>query len=647
MAVQKQINYNISYGDGSVFSKSFDEKYTYNGDDLGVTYTKEDTTFRLWAPTAEEAYVNIYEKYDSENGQSHPLVKAENGTWSVTLTGDLAGKYYTYKVRIEEEWNEAVDPYARAVGVNGDKGAIIDLADTTPVGWPGTKPPLAAPTDAIIYELHVRDASMHPESGIQHKGKYLGLTELGTKGPGGIQTGLDHIKSLGVTHVQLLPVYDYSTDSVDETRLDEEQYNWGYDPKNYNAPEGSYATNPYDPASRIKELKQLIKTMHDNGLRVIMDVVYNHVFDAYRMSFTKLVPGYYFRYDVPGEKLADGSACGNDTASERTMVRKFIVDSVCYWAKEYGFDGFRFDLMGLHDVDTMNEIRARLDQIDPTIMTIGEGWVLNTPLSEEQKANQENASKMPRIAHFNDYLRDGLKGSVFYEDEAGFVNGKKNSELDMKKGIVGGIAYDKDIRTFADEPNQTVSYVEAHDNHTVWDKLELTNPSDSELDRKKMHRLATAIVLTSQGIAFLHAGQEFMRTKGGDENSYKSPTSVNWLDWQRCYEFGEDVDYVRSLISIRRKHPAFRMQTTEQIRKHLFFEKAPKNCVAYTLRNHANDDDCETIFVIHNANRKEVEVTLPSSVSKWDELLSNEAKVNKRTVLVPPLSTVILGSQTK
>lgn len=647
MAVQKELDYKIVYGDPevsggiSVFAKEFDEHFYYEGDDLGCTFTKQQTVLKLWAPTASEAYVKLYDRWDGEAVDELKMERQEKGVWVLKLEGDFEGKLYTYKVKISDQWNEACDPYAKAVAVNGDRAAIIDLSKTNPNEWSDDKPVLDWATDAIIYELHVRDLSIHPLSGIHNKGKFLGLAEEGTKGPNGIKTGLDHIKDLGVTHVQLLPIYDYSTDSVDETKLDQPQFNWGYDPKNYNAVEGSYATDPYDPACRIKELKQLVQTLHQNELRVIMDVVYNHVFDAYRMNLMKLVPGYYFRYNEDGT-LADGSACGNDTASERKMVRKFIVDSVVYWAKEYKLDGFRFDLMGLHDVETMNEIRARLDEIDPSIITIGEGWVLSTPLADDQKANQTNAKQMPRIAHFNDSIRDGVKGSVFFEHEGGFVNGNPNMVLEVKKGIAGGIHYSNEIVTFAEEPVQTVTYVEAHDNNTVWDKLMFTNPTDSIEVRKQRHKLATAIVLTSQGIAFLHAGQEFMRTKGGDENSYKSSTQVNQLDWERCAEYQDEVAFVKQLITIRKEHAAFRMKTSEQIRNHLFFEESVGNSVVFTLRNHANGDKAKNILVAHNGNPETITVKIPQA-QEWEVMLGNNI-VNEQesTLTIEPLSSVIL-----
>ncbi|MGM9986081.1 MAG: type I pullulanase, partial [Bacillaceae bacterium] len=648
MAVQRENEEVIRYGDLTVtngihvHSKEFDSAFGYEGNDLGVSLSTDRTSFKLWAPTANRASVIIYDSWDSNEKIIYPMTREEKGVWVYTHASNLEGKYYTYEVQIEDSINEAVDPYAKAVGVNGDRGYIVDLASTNPEGWEqNSNLPFFPSTDAIIYELHVRDFSIHPESGMHHKGKFLAFTETGTTGPNGIATGIDHIKKLGVTHVQLLPIYDYSTDSVDETRLDEEQYNWGYDPKNYNAVEGSYSTNPYDPTARIKELKLAIQSLHKQGLQVIMDVVYNHVFDAYRMSFMKLVPGYYFRY-LDNDTLANGSACGNDTASERKMMRKFIVDSVVHWAKEYKINGFRFDLMGLHDVETMNEIRRQLDKIDPNIIVIGEGWDLHTPLHKNQKANQHNAPKMPRIAHFNDGIRDALKGHALYPQQKGFVNGENGKETALKAGIAGGIHYSTTIKGFAKEPNQTVSYAEAHDNHTIWDKLMVTNGQEEEAIIKKMHLLCTSIVLTSQGISFLHAGQEFMRTKNGVENSYRSHTSINWLDWNRAAAYQDEIDKVKALIALRKKHPAFRMKTAEDIKNHLRFEKAPKNVVAYTLRHHANGDEAKHILVIHNGNRGTRNVTIPRSKG-WQVAFGedNIKQLSRDTVRVKGISTIV------
>ncbi|WP_150272501.1 type I pullulanase [Paenibacillus tepidiphilus] len=620
MSVQKEMNEPIHYGDPaatggvSVSDQAFDELFSYEGDDLGVTYTPSGSVFCLWAPTAQEAEVVLYNTWDEAEGQHIPLVRDVRGTWRLTVNGDLEGKLYTYRVRIGEQWNEAADPYARAVAVNGDRGCILDLRKTDPQRWTDDKPPFADPVDAVIYELHLRDLSLHPASGISQKGQYLGLAEDGTRGPGGIKTGLDHIVDLGVTHVQLLPVYDYATESVDETRLNEPQYNWGYDPKNYNVPEGSYASDPYAPAARIREMKTMIQALHDRGLRVIMDVVYNHFYDGYRVNFAKLVPGYYVRY-LPDGRLSNGSGCGNDAATERKMLSRFIVESVIYWAKEYHFDGFRFDLMGLMDVETMQEVRRRLDEIDPSLITIGEGWVMETELAEDRRANQNNAQALPRIGHFNDSYRDAVKGNIFRFNEPGFISGKGGLDRTVKAGITA--------TQFAEEPQQSVNYMECHDNHTLWDKIAMSTPGATDAQRRAMHRLASAMVLTSQGIPFLHAGQEFMRTKGGVENSYKSPIEVNWLDWERCAEHAEDVAYMKSLIALRRAHPAFRLRSGEDIRNSLVFEKAPAGAIAYTLRNHAGGESAEHLYVLYNSNQDGTELTLPA-LGDWQCIFGEE-----------------------
>lgn len=651
MAVQKDIDYQISLGDPevvgglSVFSEEFDEAYFYDGDDLGCIYTPELSSFCLWAPTASEVYVVLYTSRGKMKAEI-PMKREDRGIWRARIKGDLLNKLYTYRVKVGTDWNEAVDPYAKAVSINGEKGAILDLRTAEPEGWAeDAKPPLESHLDAIIYEVHIRDLTIHPRSGVAYKGKYLGACETGTVGPKGIPTGFDHIRSLGVTHVQFLPMFDYSAESVDETELEDPKYNWGYDPLNYNVPEGSYATDPYNPASRILECKKMIQAYHEKGLRVVMDVVYNHLYDGYQANFMKLVPGYYFRYKEEGV-FSNGSGCGNDTASERRMMRKFIVDSVLYWAREYHVDGFRFDLMGLHDVDTMNEIRQKLDELDPSILMIGEGWYLHTELAEEQKANQFNASKLQGIGHFNDTIRDAIKGSVFEAAERGFINGNARAELDVMKGIAGTIHYSPELAGFAFEPVQSVAYTEAHDNYTMWDKLALSVPEEEEGVRVLMHLLGTAIILTSQGIAFLHAGQEFLRTKDGVENSYKSPDFINWMDWERCAEYSDAVDYVRRLIALRRAHPAFRMRTAEQIRNHLFFEQAPEGCIAYTLRNHANGDRAKHLFVAHNANpytaRSRISLKGPWRIRFGVEHLPVFDRLLGGDVEIGPYGTVVL-----
>lgn len=628
-----------------VGSKKFDDLFYYDGNDLGNAYEPSGTKFRLWAPIASKAKLVIYKKWNDKTGTEIPMKQGEKGTWIAELKGDQKGNFYTYKVQNGSNWAEAVDPYVRATSVNGDKGAIVDLHKTNPKGWnKDKKPKLKNPEDSTIYELHVRDLSIQSESGIKNKGKYLGLTEKGTRGPKGVTTGLDYIKDLGVTHVQLLPIADF--EYIDETKSNEPQYNWGYATENFNVPEGSFSTNPYEPTVRITELKQMIQTLHDNDLRVVMDVVYNHTYNTAESSFQKLVPGYYYRYNEDGT-LVSGYGAVNHTASERKMVRKFMVDSVKYWAEEYHVDGFRFDLMGLHDVETMNKIRKVVNKIDPSIIIHGEGWDLDTPLAPQLKANQKNAYKMKGIGHFNDDIRDGLKGYVADEHDKGFINGKQNLEERMKKGIMAGVDYDPQVSTYQD-PEQVLTYFEAHDNHTLWDKLELTNPDDSEQVRKQMHKLASSIILTSQGIPFLHAGQEFMRTKYGNHNSYASPDSINQLDWARRAAFDKEVKYTKGLLELRSNHPAFRMTTAEQIRKNLTFINAPRNVVAFTLDGRATGDKARQLIVAHNANKKSTKIALPSK-GPWKVLVDGNRAGDKvlyvvkdNKITVPSLSTFVL-----
>ena len=621
MSAQQDRAMTTNYGDPaitgglSVFDPSFDDLFGYDGTDLGIQYSPECTRFRLWAPTAGQAWVNLYEHWYSDQPTKHSMSSDHGGSWVLKLDGNWANHYYTYSVCIGAEIHESIDPYARAVSVNGTHGAILDMSITNPKDWTQAKPQLTNSLDSVIYEVHVRDATIHPSSGIQHKGKYLGLTETTTKGPGGIPTGLDHIASLGITHVQLLPVYDFSMVSVDEARLAVPQYNWGYDPQNYNAPEGSYATDPYDPAVRIRELKQMIQAFHDRGIRVVMDVVYNHVYDGHLIHFTKLVPGYYLRY-TPEGTFSDGSGCGNDVASQRRMVRKFIVESVLYWAQEYHLDGFRFDLMGLLDLKTVNEIRQRLTELDPSILLYGEGWDIPTMLPRQQQAILQHASHTPGIGYFNDTIRNAIKGHVFNAESRGFVTGSVGLEQEIRKGIAGSIPYNKDIHGFAIEPEQSINYAECHDNHTLWDKMLISVGTLDPVLLRNMHRLATAIIMTSQGIPFLHAGQEFMRTKNGVENSYNAGDEVNQLDWDRCYDRQDDVAYVKSLVELRKSHPAFRLRTTELIRKHLVFEQSPLSSVAYTLRNYAGGNAEQHLYVIYNSAHGHIEVELPP-LGQW------------------------------
>lgn len=644
------------YGSASVTlgkvlgSATFDALYTYTGDDLGNTYTPTATRFRLWAPTASAAMLVVYPTPDKSLPTEVPMSKDLKGTWVATLAGDRHGTIYTYRVRLGGEWNEAVDPYVRAATLNGGRGVVVDLSRTNPAKWTDERPAFTGnATDAVIYELHVRDLSMDADSGISagHRGKFLALTEHGTKTPDGkTATGVDAIRELGVTHLQLLPVYDYKT--VDESRND--QFNWGYDPLNYNVPEGSYATDPSSPTNRITELKTTVQSLHDDGLRVVMDVVYNHVFEAGASSFQALVPGYYFRFNADGS-YGNATGVGNEVASERPMVRKFIVESVRYWASQYHLDGFRFDLMGTMDVTTMQQIRAALDGIDPSIIVLGEGWQMGNLLPDSEKANQPNATKLPRIAQFNDGLRDGIKGSVFGTDAVGYVQGLLSSKTAVQAGIVGNTKYASGIGGSwgAIEPGQSVAYVEAHDNLTLRDKVDATMGSLPAATRARVIRLASSIALLAQGMPFMQAGQEFLRSKGGDDNSYKSPDSVNSLKWSQRSANLTTVRYFTGLLALRKAHPVFRMTTAAAIKANLKFLAAPAGVIGYTLNGAAVGDSWKQTVVAHNPNAGSVRITLPMKAN-WQVVVSGSNAGVKtlqvlkatRTLLLPGRSTMVL-----
>ena len=581
-----------------VRSNDFDNYFSYDGE-LGALYEKEGTLLRVWTPTAKSVEVWIYAD-DSFKGPSTKIemVQKSKGIFEAYLPGDQHGTIYVYKILfLNNRESISVDPYARATTVNGMKSVIADLNRTNPDGWGERLPAFGLPEEAIIYELHIRDFSISETSGIVNKGKFLGLTEKNTQNASGRKTGLDYLIDLGITHIQILPMFDYAT--VDEANLTEPQYNWGYDPLNYNVPEGSYSTDPFDPFNRIFELKQMIRTLHDNGLRVIMDVVYNHVYDPKDQALERTVPGYFYRYNADGS-LANGTGVGNDTASERHMMRKYIIDSVKYWAKEYHLDGFRFDLMGIHDSVTMNAIREELDKIDPSIIIIGEGWEMSTPLPEDLKASQRNAQAMPRIAHFNDSIRVALKGSDFGDEkDRGFISGKNYLEDLLLRNIKGAMHLSS--RSSYVDPEQVIQYVEAHDNLTLYDKLLRSNPDDSEEVRIKRHTLATSIVLLSQGVPFIHGGQEFLRTKAGVANSYQSPDEINQFEWERVTTYQESVAYVKGLIALRKSEYLFRLHTHEEIDAHFTTLSENFNIIAFSLTNSE-----KKYIVIFNGNRSDV-----------------------------------------
>jgi len=501
--------------------------------------------------------------------------------------------------------------WAKAVGVNGKRAAIIDFAKTNPDGWNSDKgPEVKNFSDVIVYEMHHRDMSMHPSSGIANKGKFLALTESGTTSPQGEKTGIDHLKELGVTHVHILPSYDYN--SVDETNLQKNTYNWGYDPQNYNAPEGSYSTNPSDPATRVREMKEMIKALHDAGIGVIMDVVYNHTAENDGSNFELTAPGYYHRHWDDG-KYSDASGCGNETSSDLKQTSDYIVNSVKYWADEYHIDGFRFDLMAIHDTETMNRVAAELKKINPSIFVYGEGWTAgDSPLAKDRRALKENVSKMTDIAVFSDDLRDAVKGHYTDAADRGFATGKPGLEETVKIGIVAATAhpqvdYSKGNNSkfaYAKSPEMIVNYVSCHDDLCLTDKLKKSMAGESEDNMLNAAKLAQTIVFTSQGTPFMFAGEEVFRDKKGVHNSYKSPDSINAIDWSNKAKYKDLFEYYQNLIKLRKEHPAFRMTSAEDIARHLVFDKIDSkktpNLISYSLKDNANGDDWKEIKVIFN-----------------------------------------------
>jgi pullulanase len=622
---------------------------------LWLVYNKESTNFSLWSPAAEEVRLHLYEKGDGGKPlETHLLEAGQNGLWHIGLEGDLQGTYYTYQIKIDGIWlQEYPGVYAQAVGVNGKRAMVIDLNKTNPVGWAADKgPEIKHTNEAIIYELHIRDMTIHPQSGSSMPGKYLGLVEEATVGPKGVATGIDHISEMGVTHVHLLPTYDHY--SIDETKLDSAQFNWGYDPNNYNVPEGSFSTDPYKAEVRIKEFKEMVKAFHDRGIGVVLDVVYNHTGGAFENSnFNLEAPGYYYRHWEDG-RPSDASACGNETASDKEMMRKFILESVSYWAKEYHLDGFRFDLMGIHDIRTMNEVAKTLEKVNPNIFVYGEGWTAgDSPLPAGQQALKKNITKMPQITAFSDDIRDGLKGSVFEDESTGFVSGAVDSEESVKMGIVGCIEHPQiDYQSvnysdaaWANEPWQSISYVSCHDNHTLYDKLKVSRKDADEKDIIQMDKLANAVVMTSQGTAFMHAGAEMLRTKKGHHNSYNLPDSINQIDWNWKVSNARVVAYYKNLITLRKQHPAFRMGSSEELKSKLEFKKTENGLLSFQIKDFANGDIWKNIYVVYNAKPQAVKYDLQG---EWevavlgDDFFFDKNKIVKGSVEVPAISMMVV-----
>ena len=541
----------------------FLEKYTYDGDDLGATLSDTGTTFKVWAPTASRVVLDLYHAGNGEDAYAHiDMAREDRGVWS--YTADCGhGTYYTYTVTTAVGTQTATDPYGRAAGLNGDRSMVVDLSRTNPSGWMGDtvfKTGISSYSDAVIWEVHVRDFS-NKIADSQYKGKYLAFTERGLVNEEGVPVGIDYLMHLGITHVHLLPVYDYAT--VDEAHPDS-AFNWGYDPKNYNVPEGSYSTDPYNGEVRIREFKEMVRALHEAGIGVIMDVVYNHTYDA-NGSFGRIVPYYYYRYSETGAHT-NASGCGNDTASERYMFGKFMADSVRYWAEEYHLDGFRFDLMGLHDLATMQKVEAAIHEVNPEALIYGEGWNMGSTMDGSPQANQGNIGKIAKtnnaigtIAVFNDVIRDGLKGSVFQTTSKGYISGEGSANAGkVRFGISGGSLSGFGWRV---PDGMVINYMSAHDNHSLWDKLALSNSADTPEIRAEMNRLGAAVLMISRGTPFFQAGEEMLRSKDGDENSYKSSDAINNIRWDTLTPDSEayrTMEYYRGLIAMRRAYGIFR-----------------------------------------------------------------------------------------
>lgn len=547
-------------------SDFFAENYHYEGTDLGALIDGDKTTFKVWAPTASKVVLNLFTAGNGVDAyKTVDMIKGEKGVWSHTENCGH-GTYYTYTVTTSVGTQEAVDPYAKAAGVNGKRGMVVDLSLTDPEGWDSAS--LASPiekySDAIIWEVHVRDFS-NKISESQYKGKYLAFTERGLVNEHGEAIGVDYLVNLGITHVHLLPVYDYV--SVDETHP-ENQFNWGYDPENYNVPEGSYSTDPYNGEVRIREYKEMVRSLHEAGIGVIMDMVYNHTYDA-NSSFNKIVPYYYYRYTESGAN-SSASGCGNDTASERYMFGKFMVESTAYWVKEYKLDGLRFDLMGLHDLETMQKVESSVHTVNSNAIIYGEGWAMGATIDGSAQANQSNISKITptgdaigAIAVFNDVIRDGLKGSAFDVKSQGYINGSPKANLTkVMFGVKGGAVSGATWRV---ENSMVINYMSAHDNNTLWDKLFLSNPENSDDERNRMNNLGAAILMVSKGTPFWQAGEEMLRTKGGDENSYMSSDTVNNIDWSVLAKGNREYEtmlYYKGLIEMRKTYGIFTDNST-------------------------------------------------------------------------------------
>lgn len=597
-------------------------------------YSPAKTQFAFWSNVAEQMEIHLYEAADAAEFETVALTKGENDFWTASVKGDLAGKFYTVRSFQNGEWApEAPGIFAKAVSINGQRAAIIDFAATNPEGWAqDVRPAMPDMTDIVVYETHLRDFTMSPLSGVTNKGKFIGLTE---------EAPLNYLRELGITHLQILPFFDYG--SIDETTLDQNRYNWGYDPVNYNAPDGGYSTNPYDPACRIREAKAMIQALHKAGIRVIMDVVYNHTYDVMGCSLGRVVPKYFYRLNEDGT-YANGSGCGNETASDHEMYRKFMVESVCYWAREYHIDGFRFDLMGIHDQETMRQIRAALDEIDPTILTYGEGWAAMSPAYPyDSLAMKQWTYKMPRVGAFSDDIRNALIGSPF-DHERGFASGNPVGAKDVMRGLIA-------CPEWSGEPMQHVSYITCHDNYCLRDRIAVSASEETEETRLRMNKLAQTAVLVSQGMTFIYGGEELYRTKQGIDNSYQSPDSINTIPWENLEKYADLHDYYQAMIAIRRAHKGFRLGSAAAVQEHVEFLDADNDqVIVYRVKELEGIDTAKSLIVLLNGSDKAAQVEIPEG--EYTLLaFDGEANVNglsemhESQAIVAPYSATILAEK--
>ena len=604
-------------------------------------YTPEKTTFTFWSSVAEKMEVRLYNTYDAAEFEVITLQEKNDDYWTATIKGDQLGKFYTVCSYQNGEWGqESPGIFAKAVSVNGQRAAIVDMQATNPEGWENDqRPAMTDPTDVVVYETHMRDFTIDATSGIANKGKFIAFTEQGTQTAEGLASGIDHLKELGITHIQILPMYDYG--SIDETTLDLNKYNWGYDPVNYNVPEGGYSTNPYDPATRIREAKTMIQALHAAGIRVIMDVVYNHTYSVEGCALGRVVPQYFYRMNEDGT-YANGSGCGNETASDKEMMRQFMVESVCYWAREYHIDGFRFDLMGIHDQETMRQIRAALDEIDPSIITYGEGWAASSPAYPyEQLAMKQWTYTMPRVGAFSDDIRNALIGSPF-DHHRGFASGNTASRDAVRYGLVA-------CPDWSGEPMQHVSYITCHDNYCLRDRIEVAAAEETEATKLRMNKLAQTAVMVSQGMTFFYGGEELFRTKQGVENSYQSPDSINVIEWANKQTYNDLYTYYREIIKIRRQHKGFRLGTAELVKNHVEFpETTQEGLIIYRIKDLQSIDTAASLVVLLNGTPEPMEVEIPQATYT---VLAHDAQANANgmgtieagKVQVAPYSATILA----